>query len=321
MHTGALKAHVFRSTLWIVTMTVNFRRATPEDNYTTFAIFRRSLTDYGERTGVIAITGGSNPRIMNKLWERRRKLWEHLTNSSDQYWLAEDENGAAVGYARSIRRGSHRELTEFFVLPDRQSSGVGKGLIERAFPHDTPQRTIIATSDYRAMGLYLKAGVYPYQSELHFERKPEPVHLETDLVFEASSSSKATLQFLAKIDQKILGFERDVDHTFLARDRSLYLYRRGGSVVGYGYCNRDFYGPFALLEKRDFPAVLAHAETLAYEFGANSIDLEVPAYNTIAVDYLIGRGYLIDGFMASIMSNRSFGNFENYILTSPPFFL
>jgi len=33
------------------------------------------------------------------------------------------------------------------------------------------------------------------------------------------------------------------------------------------------------------------------------------------------RGFRLDKFMAVLMSDVPFGRFENYILTSPPFFL
>lgn len=302
-------------------MPVTYRKATHEDNFTTFTIFRKSIEDLGQRMGVIAIAGGRDPEKMNQLWERRRPLWEHLTNSSDQYWLAEKDGGEAIGYARSIVRSNHRELTEFFVVPGTQSAGVGKELILRAFPHDTPLRSIIAASDVRAMARYLKAGVYPFLTELYFERAPEPVQVESDLGIEVIGDSHTAVPTMSEIDLAVLGYRRDVDHTYLMRDRVLYFYKRQGSAVGYGYIEKDYFGPFALLDNQDFPAVLSHAESQAYALGAGSVGFETPTINTIVVDYLIRRGYRIEGFMCSILSNKPFGKFENYLLSSPPFFL
>ncbi len=302
-------------------MSVTYRQATNEDNFTTFTIFRRAIEDFGQNAGVMAVTGGHDPEKMNRLWERRRRLWEHLSHSSDQYWLAEKDDGEAIGYARSILRGNHRELTEFFVVPGNQSAGIGKELILRAFPHDTLHRSLIATSDFRAMARYLKAGVYPFITELYFERGPELVPVETDLVIEAMGSSETAVQTMAKIDAAILGYRRDVDHNFLMQDRTLYFYKRNGRVVGYGYIEKDYYGLFALLDNQDFPGVLAHAESQAHIFGAGRVGFETPVINTIAVDYLMKRGYRIEGFIGSIMSNQRFGKFENYLLSSLPFFM
>lgn len=302
-------------------MTISYRKATHADDFTTFTLFRKSLEDYGQRTGTMAITGGHDAGKLKTLWERRRLFWEHLTDTSDQFWLAEDENGTPVGYARSIIRGDHRELTEFFVAPDSQSAGIGKGLIARAFPHDTPHRSIIATSDFRAMSRYLKEGVYPYVTELYFERVPEQVTVESDLVIESPNDAQAVMQTLNGIDLAILGYRREVDHRFLMQDRTLYRYKRGGAVVGYGYIETDYYGPFALLDNTDFPAVLAHAESQAHALGVKTVGFETPAVNTTAIDYLLNRGYRLEGFLGTIMSDKPFGRFENYLLMSPPYFL
>ena len=302
-------------------MPISYRKATQNDNLTTYTVFLKSIMDYSQRAGVTGITGGQNPENINKLWERRLPLWEHLSNTCDQYWLAENGSGEAIGYARSIVRGDHRELTEFFVAPGEQSAGVGRELIARAFPHDTAHRSIIATTDFRALARYLKAGVYPFVTELFFERVPEPVAFESDLQFEPANREDEALQTTAEIDSVILGHRRDVDHFYLMQGRSLYLYRRNGQIVGYGYISKEYCGPFALLDKTDFPAVLAHAETQAHRLGADSIGFETPTINTIAIDHLMSRGYRLEGFVTSILSDKPFGKFENYLLTSPPFFL
>ncbi len=302
-------------------MAITYRKASPADNFSTFTIYREALEDYGQRAGMVAITGGNDPEKVKRLWERRRPFWEHLADSSDQSWLAENETGQAVGYARSIVRGNHRELTEFFVAPGGQSAGIGKELIRRAFPHDTPYRSIIATSDLRAMTRYLKAGVFPFVTALYFERAPEVVPVETDLVIVPAVDPRAIARTLGDIDQAILGYRRDVDHDFLQQDRASFLYQRDGRVVGYGYVSTDYCGPFALLDNRDFPVVLAHAESQAHAMGAGSVGFETPATNTAAVSYLLKRGYRMEGFIGSIMSNIPFGKLENYILSSPPLFL
>ena len=302
-------------------MTISYRKATQEDNFDTFNVFLKSIMDYSERAGVTGITGGLEPAKIDKLWERRRPLWEHLSSTCDQYWLAENEAGEVIGYARSIVRSEHRELTDFFVVPGQQSAGVGRELITRAFPDDTPHRSIIATTDFRALARYLKAGVYPFATELYFERVPEQVDFESDLQFQAVGNSDAALQTLSEIDSVILGHHRDEDHRYLMQNRTLYFYERNRQVVGYGYMAKDYSGPFALLDNKDFPAILAHAETQAHLLNAELAGFETPTINTIAVDYLMSRGYRLEGFMVSILSEKPFGKLENYLLTSPPFFL
>jgi hypothetical protein len=49
--------------------------------------------------------------------------------------------------------------------------------------------------------------------------------------------------------------------------------------------------------------------------------VEVPMVNRVAVRFLLGRGFRLDSFFSFFMADRPFGRFENYLFTSPPFFL
>ncbi len=298
---------------------LTFRPGTLADSHTVFTIFQKAILDVSQRLGVMAITGGNDPAVLAQLWERRRPLFEHLARTAEHFWLAEND-GQAIGYARSILRDGVRELTEFFVLPGRQSAGVGRELMARAFPVDGAQhRTIIATLDVRAQVRYLKAGVYSRFPIQYFSRPPEAATAATDLAFEPVNVSPETIDALGALDVALLGHRRDIDHAWLLADRQGYLYRRNGRPVGYGYVGHRS-GPFALLDEGDFPAVLAHAETQAAARG-DEFGVEIPSINRAAVDYLLSRGYQLDAFVALFMSDAPFGQFEKYICTSPPFFL
>jgi GNAT superfamily N-acetyltransferase len=300
-------------------MPITFRPGTIDDSRTVFDIFAQAITDLGQRLGVMAITGGDDPDVLAQFWERRRSLFEHLARSAEHFWLAESD-GQAVGYARSIVRDSLHELTEFFVRPGQQSSGVGRELLARAFPAQGAQRrSIVATTDMRAQARYLKLGVYPRFPIVYFSRAPEVVDAPTDLTVEPISVSPENLETLATIDAAVLGHRRDVDHAWLLTDRQGYVYRRNGQPVGYGYVGQGS-GPFALLSDSDYPAVLAHAETQAAAHERN-FGVEAPLINRAAVDYLLSRGYQMDQFIALFMCDEPFGRFENYLCTSPPFFL
>lgn len=234
--------------------------------------------------------------------------------------LLVERDGNAIGFSRSILGDGVRQLTELFVLPGEQSGGIGRQLLQRAFPKGAARKSIIATTDIRAQALYLKVGVYPRFPLYYYSRQPEPVTVNSDLDIEPIEVSPQTTQILADLDKKILGFSRDADHRWLLTDRGGYLYYRDGQPVGYGYLGvRN--GPFALLEIDDFPAVLAHAESLAAAQGRREFGLELPMVNQEAIDYLLGRGYKMHSFVAIMMNDKPLTNFENYILTSPPFFL
>jgi len=253
------------------------------------------------------------------MWVERRSLYEYLARNAENFWLAE-RDGQIIGFARSILQDGMRELTELFVLSHAQSAGVGRELLDRAFPAEgASYRNIISSPDIRAQALYLKAGVYPRFPIYYFRRYPEAIAVTTDLVFEPTIASPETLETLGSLDKSLLGYRRDVTHTWLLGDRQGYIYCRHNRPVGYGYVGvRN--GPFALIDNRDFPAVLAHAESEAAK-AERRFGLEVPMINRAAVDYLLARGYHIDSFMAILMSDIPFGKFENYIITSPLFFL
>ncbi len=302
-------------------MSVVYRPGTLADTRVVYDLFQESLLDLGRRLGVMALTGGDDPAVLARDWDERRPLFEHLARTAEHFWLAEAD-GLAVGYARTILRDGMRELTEFFVRPGQQSAGIGRALLERVYPPTgmARQRVIIATTDERAQARYLKLGVYPRFPIYYFTRTPEAVSVATDLQVEPVTASAETLALLRELDEAVLGHGRDADHAWLLTNRQGYVYRRGGRPAGYGYLGYRN-GPFALLEARDFPAVLAQAEAAAARAGQATFGVEVPMVNRAAVEHLLARGFRFDAFFALFMSDVPLGRFENYICTSPPFFL
>ncbi len=300
--------------------TITYRPGTAEDSFDLFQIFQAALLDLSRRLNVTAITGGDDPDVMRTLWEKRRPLWDHLARTAAEFWVAEAE-GRIIGYARSIVRDGTQELTEYFILPGEQSQGVGRELLARAFPpQGARHRSIIATLDMRAQVRYLKAGVYPRFPLQYFSRRPEPVKIEADLSLAAITPSAESLRALAEVDRAVLGYHRDVDHQWLMADRRGYFLRRGGRAAGYAYVGHRS-GPMAMLNDADIPDALALAEADAAAHGQEDFGVEVPMINRRAVDHLLKRGYRVDAFIALYMSDAPPAGFENYICTSPPFFV
>ena len=291
------------------------------DSYAVFLIFERSYADLTRRLGMSEPTSAADPEALARTWAIRRSLYEHLAATADQFWLAK-HGDETIGFARSILRDGLRLVTELFILPDQQSSGLGRALLARALPaRGTERRWLLATADPRAQALYLKHGLYPQFPVYYLWRQPRRLPpLVSDLVVEAVAPAAAAVQVMGDIDARLLNHRRDVDHHWLMSDRQAYLYTRAGRPVGYGYVGHAS-GPFALLDAADFPAVLAQAEDQAARQGRSHFGLEVPMVNHRAVDYLLAGGFQIDRFMAQFMSDGPTGRFGNYILTSPPFIL
>jgi ribosomal protein S18 acetylase RimI-like enzyme len=294
-----------------------FRQGTPEDAYAVFLVFQRATTDLAQRFGDAGSAGTSDLQTAGS-WGGRRALYEFLAAAADQFWVAED-NGQVVGYARSIVWDGVRELTELFVEPRLQSCGIGRTLMEHAFPQAdrVAIRSVVGSADVRATALYLRAGVYPHTPVAFFFRTPEMAMTDSDLTIEPAAPDD--VERLANIDHRVLGHRRDEIHRWLLVNKTGHLYLRNGSLVGYGYHGARN-GPFAILNAHDFPHVLAHAEREAAQAGRRCV-LEVPLVNHHAVNYLLGRGFKMDSFIVQWMMNYPFAKMDHYILSSPPFFI
>jgi hypothetical protein len=149
------------------------------------------------------------------------------------------------------------------------------------------------------------------------------VALETDLVREPIVATERTLEALGAIDRAVLGFRRDVDHIWLATERSGWLYRRAGEAVAYGYhpVRPSWGGPYAALEAADLPVLLADAESAAFEARLATVSFDVALIAQTAIDHLLGRGFRVDPFLMLFFTDGPVDGLGRYVLTSPPFFL
>jgi GNAT superfamily N-acetyltransferase len=303
---------------------VRFRPGTPADSRLAFDIFVPTIDDLGARTGGGANATPDRPDQPDQAWEMRRSMFDHLADTADAWWFAEDDaTGDAIGYARSILRDGVRELTEFFVLPAAQGTGVGATLLERAFPTDGARhRAIIATIDPRAIARYLQTGLEGRLPIAFVEGTPRPVNLATDLRRERIDARLPPLDELAAIDRAVLGFSRDIDHRWLAGQRPGWLYRRGGVAVGYGYhpTAPAWGGPYAATLPADLPVLLADGETAAAEAGHATITFDLALTARTGWDHVLRRGMRIDPFVMLLFTDGPIDGMDRYCLTSPPFF-
>ena len=271
--------------------------------------------------------GGANSTadvLPSRAWETRRPLFEHLAATGERWWFAEDDGtGQTIGYARSILRDGVRELTEFFVLPEAQHGGIGRELLARAFPAEgSRHRAIVATMDPPAIARYLKTGLDGRLALAFVEGPPRPISLPTDLARERIDPDAAPFEELGAIDRATLGFRRDPDHAWLARERPGWLYRREGRAVGYAYhpIMPSWGGPYAALEADDLPVLLADGETAAAEAGHATVTFDLALTARTGWDHLLGRGFKVDPFVMLYFTDGPIDGLSRYVLTSPPFF-
>ena len=293
---------------------VDVRRGTAEDNGPCFRVFVDAIVDLSRRIGA-----PWEPDPV-ELWPRLEPMFEHLGEHAAEWWVAE-AGSDVIGYARSLARGGLFELTEFFVRPGRQSAGVGRRLLELAFPPDRGEvRVIIATPDLRALSRYYRAGTTVRFPIVSLTGAPAANGGSPHL--EVVRATAGDVDELAALERAVLEFERGPDElAWLLEQREGYLYRRDGLPVGFGFIGRSGSGPIVALEPDDQVAILLHMEARAAALGRPEVSFEVPMVNEVAMRHLLDRRFRMDPFMTLLLSSRPFGQFDRLIAFSPPFVL
>lgn len=295
-----------------------FRRGTANDVRPCHRLLWESATDLGHRHGT-PLDGAEED-----WWAGGESLNRFLAEHAAEWWVAESPHpgdDGLLGYARSIERGGLFELTELFVRPGAQSRGVGRGLIERAFPLGRGEvRSIIATTDVRATARYYAADTVARFPYFTLSGQPRP-----DADRGGLTAAPITLDDIAAvidIELAVLEFPRGTDELrWLAENRPGVLFQRDGTRVGFAFQGKRAAGPIAAIDPADLPSILGHVEARAAELGADRLDLEVPGINVVAIRHLLGRGFHIDPWINLFMSNRPFGQFDRFVGYSPPIFL
>jgi len=149
-----------------------------------------------------------------------------------------DEGGRILGFATVMARGHTTYLSELFVRPVAQSSGLGTALLRWVFPPSTGGhvRFTVSSTDFRAVSLYIRAGLRPQWPNFLLQADaPAPERLpDTDVeVLEALLADRD----MARWDAEIGGRPRAVDHEYWVHvEGGVPLwFGRGGEVLGYGY--------------------------------------------------------------------------------------
>ena len=298
------------------------RRAEPGDTRAAFTTF--PALDHRLRPSVGMVESPVVTEAMvDEAWVQRGPWVEHLSRTAAENWLAVDADGRPIDWAMSSERDGHLELAFFFVDPETQSKGMGRALLERAFPVGRGRhRAILATQDPRALSLYLRSGVRFVTSVLDFEAAPRPVEVETDLAFERLAPTDASAELIGAVERELLGHRRDIDIRFVLDQRPAWVARRAGVVAGFAFGARDeLTGPIGALDHADIPALLADVESQAAADGMPNIYFSTPLANGAAVKHLLGRGFRIDPFVAALLADDLSLRLDRWILTGLSYIL
>lgn len=298
--------------------TITFRQTTPDDRVRAFEVFRASLWAYVRQIGLV---GPDEVDDVEAAWERQGPLMQHLEATAAEDWLAEDANGAVVGMARSIERDGHVQLTHFFVDPQAQTRGLGRQLLDRAFrPGWGRHRSVIATQDPRALGLYLRFGVKARGLGIALTKPPAATEIPTTLRIEEIGPGPASEEAIGVIDQKVLGYRRDQDIRFLLSERPACLFWRGRQPVAYLFAGTGLVaGPGAALDRSDLPAVIVEQERRALAAGHESISVALSTAASDTLAWALEHGFRIEPFYAVLLSDAPTLQLDRYLMTQPAF--
>jgi GNAT superfamily N-acetyltransferase len=299
---------------------ITIRRGTPDDTRKAFDVSMAAVEDLFTRQGVAWTL---DP---DEFYTSLEPVLTHFATKAAEWWVAEDDaDSSLIGYARSIERGSLLELSEFFVRPGRQSAGLGRQLIERAFPPCRGEvRAIVALTDVRALAHYYRAGTVARFPIADLTGTPSPSAAESGAAaskggLEVVSAGPDLVAEFAAVEEAVVGFPRHGEYPLLFEQRAALLFRRDGRAVGFAFVGVDGTGPIAALVPEDQVPILLEVEAWAVAHDVSSLSFELPMVNEVAMRHLLGRGFKIEPPLSIFMSNKPFGQFDRYILFSPPF--
>jgi GNAT superfamily N-acetyltransferase len=208
---------------------VSFRDGSVSDLETTFVLSERAVHDSGTRQGVIPAGTALTEEAIRGDWQRQRSFVEFIASQPDgRYVIAENGEGP-IGYARIVRFDGMEELSELMVRPDLQGHGVGRKLLEIAWPGPpTPDlgRVVIANGAASDLSLYTGFGVMPVAGHWHMRERSESYlarrSQEIDSVdpgVHVLKADRAVTEW-KRLEPPAVAHERPALHEYFGRDRT-----------------------------------------------------------------------------------------------------
>jgi GNAT superfamily N-acetyltransferase len=209
---------------------ISFRDGSAADLETTFALSERAMHESALKQGVIPPTVSLTDARIQSDWQRQHSIVEFIASQPEgRYVIAENGGEGPVGYARTVRFGEMEELTELMVLPEHQRRGIGRHLLEIAWPGDpTPDlgRVVVATGSATDLSLYTGFGVMPVAGHWHMRQRSE-VYLAhraqemdtTDPGVHVLKADRAVAEW-KRLEPSAVAHHRPLLHEFFGRDRA-----------------------------------------------------------------------------------------------------
>jgi len=221
------------------------------------ALATRSFDELGRAAGREDEPGPADPAAGVA---RMRHL---IASDPEGAWGAERE-GALIGAALALRRGSLWVLSLLAVDPPHQNSGAGRALLEATLDYARPSRgaLIAASDDPRAIGLYGRAGFRPLPT-LFARGAVDRTALPSGR--EVRDGDESDLELASGVDEAVRGAARpqDLELLLAGPGRRLLIVDRG-PARGYAVTGPDGVRVLGATDARTARALLwaalAHAD-------------------------------------------------------------
>jgi len=276
-------------------------------------------------------------RALRDLSRRQGKPPPHLTPQAFlpffRHALAKDPHGfrvavegtKVVAYAITILRERTHFLAMFFALPGKQSQGIGRPLLARAFDDPGPPpdhvRCVVASLDLRAQALYLKFGMQPRTVLYFVSGRPKAIgrpDVELLQVGPTGRPTKRALDVAAGFDRRLREVRRDADQRYVftvVKGTRFFEARKGGRTVGYvSIRGNGLIGPAGAHDPSTAGDLMAAALAKAHELGVKKVSAWIPGLNEGALRAAFEAGLKID-FVTVWMAGRDLGDLRSYIPT------
>lgn len=277
-------------------------------------------------------------------------LYRHLqTTDPDRFLVAvrpdpsddAPDGERIVAFVAAFVRGSQWFLSMLFVLPEEQSTGVGRQLLERVLPASDSGLALATATDSAqpiSNALYARYGMVPRMPLLQLTgtlRRPTSLPELPDGVtvtpFEdivagttgapgsvAGAGHRELAAIVNGLDRTILGFEHPQDHAWLriSERRGFVYHSAAGDVLGYGYTSEvGRVGPVAVVDPALMAPVLGHLLQAVQPRGSFAVGTPGAAGETVRV--LLDAGLRLEPFPILMCWDSPVTDYARYLPISP----
>ena len=161
---------------------------------------------------------------------------EHLVRRARTAVTVLDDIVVGFGGSVPVGRDDVRFVTDLFVDPLRQSRGAGRALLSSVL-EGAAGRMTFSSSDERALGLYIRAGMRPWWPLLYVEIAAAAL----DDASPGLETVAASVEETARISHAWTGIDptADFEHYASLPEASGFLVRHAASVAAVGWARRE----------------------------------------------------------------------------------